>query len=262
MKIIKHALRYIKYIFNSKNHYSIHSPTIYNFISNVIYSKTPKIETKEIEKLRSKLYKTDSFINTKDYGAGSNINNNSKRKIKDIAKNSSKNSKYGNLLYRIVKFLEPSIIFELGTSFGISTCYLAKANPKATITTFEGCDESVKIANSNFSDLQLNNIKIIHGDFKDTLKKEFALQNNNIDLIFIDGNHDQNATIEYFELSLNHSHNKTIIIFDDINWSKGMEKAWKYITQSRKTTVTIDLFFIGIVFLDPKLSKEHFIIRF
>jgi hypothetical protein len=78
MKIIKHALGYIKYIFKSKNHYSIHSPTIYNFINNVIYSKTPKIETKDIEKLRSKLYQNGSFINIKDYGAGSNINNNSK----------------------------------------------------------------------------------------------------------------------------------------------------------------------------------------
>ena len=261
MKIIKHALRYIKYLFKSQNHYSIHSPTIYNFISNVIYSTTSKSETKEIEELRVQLYANESFINIKDYGAGSNINNNNKRKIKEIARNSSKNSKYGNLLYRIVKSLNPNTIFELGTSFGISTCYLAKGSPQATITTFEGCNESVKIASNNFAKLEFNNIKIIHGNFKDTLEKEFA-QNNNLDLIFIDGNHTENATIKYFELALNHSHNKTIIIFDDIHWSKGMENAWKHITRSKKTTVTIDLFFVGIVFLDPKLSKENFIIRF
>ena len=175
MKIIKHALRYIKYLFKSQNHYSIHSPTIYNFISNVIYSTTSKSETKEIEELRVQLYANESFINIKDYGAGSNINNNNKRKIKEIARNSSKNSKYGNLLYRIVKSLNPNTIFELGTSFGISTCYLAKGSPQATITTFEGCNESVKIASNNFAKLEFNNIKIIHGNFKDTLEKEFGL---------------------------------------------------------------------------------------
>ena len=58
------------------------------------------------------------------------------------------------------------------------------------------------------------------------------------------------------------SNNKTILVFDDIHWSGEMEQAWRYIKESKKTTVTIDLFFIGIVFLDKKLSKEDYIIRF
>jgi len=41
-----------------------------------------------------------------------------------------------------------------------------------------------------------------------------------------------------------------------------MEKAWSYIKKSENTRVTVDLFFIGLVFLDQKLSKENFIIRF
>ena len=261
MKILQITFRYIKYLFNSTNKYSLHSPYMYSFSANVIYKRTPKEETGEINNLRSKLYQNNQYITIKDFGEGSAINKKRKRKIKDIAKNSSKNSKYGELLFRLVQFSEPKSMIELGTSFGISTCYLAKGNPKANIKTFEGCPESAKIASDNFKELNISNINIIVGDFKNTLKDNFNL-NNKTELIFIDGNHNQNSTIEYFELSLKVSNTKTIIVFDDIHWSSGMEKAWEYIKKSDKITATIDLFFIGIVFLDPKLSKEDFIIRF
>ena len=81
-------------------------------------------------------------------------------------------------------------------------------------------------------------------------------------MVFIDGNHSEKATIKYFDESIKYSDQKTILIFDDIHWSSGMEKAWSHIKKSQNTIVTVDLFFIGLVFLDQKLSKENFIIRF
>ena len=59
-----------------------------------------------------------------------------------------------------------------------------------------------------------------------------------------------------------YSNNNTLFVFDDIHWSQGMENAWKSIKEHPKTTVTIDLFFIGIVFIKKELSKENFTIRF
>ena len=41
-----------------------------------------------------------------------------------------------------------------------------------------------------------------------------------------------------------------------------MENAWNHIKQHGKSTVTIDLFFVGIVFIKKELSKENFKIRF
>ena len=82
-----------------------------------------------------------------------------------------------------------------------------------------------------------------------------------LDFIFIDGNHQKEATISYFKKCLNYSNDKSIIVFDDIYWSKGMEDAWDYIKQHNRTTVTIDFFFLGVVFINNELSKEHFKIR-
>ena len=261
MEKIKIIIRYIKYLLTSKNHHAIHSPFVFDLVTNIIYKKTSTNKTTEIESLRISLCENNKLISVKDFGAGSNINKNKERKIKDIAKNSSKNKKFGELLYRIVKYFKPTEIFELGTSFGISTLYLSKANSNSNITTFEGCKESAKIAIENFKKLDCTNIDTIIGEFGEIFSKKLA-EKSNVNMVFIDGNHSENATIRYFEESIKYSDQKTILIFDDIHWSSGMEKAWDYIKKSQKTRVTVDLFFVGLVFLDQKLSKENFIIRF
>ena len=261
MEKIKIIIRYIKYLLTSKNHHAIHSPFVFDLVTNIIYKKTSTNKTTEIESLRMSLCENNKLISVKDFGAGSNINKNKERKIKDIAKNSSKNKKFGELLYRIVKHFKPTEIFELGTSFGISTLYLSKANSNSNITTFEGCKESAKIAIENFKKLDCTNIDTIVGEFGETFSKKLA-EKSNVNMVFIDGNHSEDATIRYFEESIKYSDQKTILIFDDIHWSSGMEKAWDYIKKSQKTRVTVDLFFVGLVFLDQKLSKENFIIRF
>ena len=48
-----------------------------------------------------------------------------------------------------------------------------------------------------------------------------------------------------------------IFFFDDI-WSKEMHDAWNNIVDHQKTTLTIDLFSIGVVFFNKNLSKENF----
>jgi len=261
MKSLLFIIRYIKYFLIAKNKHSAHGPFLYNFITTVLNNKSNDKNCKRIEQLRKKLCKTDQMIKITDFGAGSHINNAKKRKVKDIAKNSAKNAKFGQLLYQITKYYQPKNILELGTSLGISTLYLSKGNPNSIIYTFEGCPETAKIAKENFHKIEAENINVILGDFQNTLKNKLA-EITTLDLAFIDGNHQEVPTITYFEDCLKYSHNDTIFIFDDIHWSRGMEKAWEYIKSHEKTTLTVDLFYIGIVFVKSELSKENYIIQF
>jgi len=82
-------------------------------------------------------------------------------------------------------------------------------------------------------------------------------------LLFVDGNHRKEATLEYFNFFLSKAVNNSIFIFDDIHWSEGMEEAWKEIQSHEAVTLTIDLFFIGLVFFSKDfIVKQHFTIRF
>jgi len=261
MKVLQLILRYIKYLFRAKSKHSAQAPFLYELITQVIDKRTDDNSCKKIESLRKELCKQERIIKITDFGAGSTINNSKTRKVKDIAKNSSKNSKFGKLLYRIIRFYKPKNILELGTSLGISTSYLAKADADAQVFTFEGCPETAKIAEENFKKQNIKNTSITLGDFNLTLTKKLK-ETKTIDLAFIDGNHQEKQTIDYFEKCLKHANNNTIFIFDDIHWSDGMENAWNYIKAHPKTTLNIDLFFVGIVFIKLELSKENFTIRF
>jgi len=261
MKALQLIFRYIKYLFRAKSKHSAQAPFLYQLITKVIEKRTVDNSCKNIESLRKKLCKQGRTIKITDFGAGSTINNSKKRKVKDIATNSAKNEKFGKLLYRIIQFYKPKKILELGTSLGISTSYLAKAYASAQVFTFEGCPETAKIAQENFEKQDIKNISITLGDFNLTLTEKLK-EIKTIDFAFIDGNHQEKPTIDYFEKCLEYANNDTIFVFDDIHWSDGMENAWDYIKAHQSTKLTIDLFFVGIVFVKSELSKEDFTIRF
>ena len=135
---------------------------------------------------------------------------------------------------------------------------MSLGNPKGSVTTVEGCPETAKIANQQFEKFELNNIALKVSNFETELE---TLKHHDFDLIYIDGNHQKEATLNYFETLLNAVHNNSVIIFDDIYWSQPMTEAWEQIKQHPKVTVTIDTFFWGFVFFRKEQEKEHFIIR-
>ena len=81
-------------------------------------------------------------------------------------------------------------------------------------------------------------------------------------LVFIDGNHSKTATLKYADFFLSALPDGSIIVLDDINWSEGMRQAWKEIRGNKKSTLTVDLFRMGIVFIKHDFFKENYTIRF
>jgi predicted O-methyltransferase YrrM len=147
---------YIKYLFKAKDEYSLHSPFLFEFYTKVV--KTQKHNLRNgiaIENLRKQLLKDERTIQITDFGAGSKLNLSNNRKIKDIAKNSQKSAKLGHFLHRIIEFYNYRNIFDLGTSFGLTTAYLSSSSSDNQILSFEGCPETAKIAQENFDVLSL-----------------------------------------------------------------------------------------------------------
>jgi predicted O-methyltransferase YrrM len=249
------------YYFQAVTKYDVHPPFLYELITQVLNNKKSFPEYDRVEGLKSKLLKDQTKIKVEDYGAGSRVNRSNERSIAQIARNSSKTKKYGRLLFRLVKYSKPENILELGTSLGLSSAYMALASPDSKITTIEGSTEIAKSAQKNFDILDLQNIKLVTGQF-DQVLPDLLNKIPQLDLAFIDGNHQKEPTIRYFEHCLAKSVNDTILVFDDIHWSEGMEAAWKTIQQHPSVTLTVDLFFMGLVFLKKELTKQHFIIRY
>jgi predicted O-methyltransferase YrrM len=181
--------------------------------------------------------------------------------ISKVTQNSAIGRKHGELLFRLVCEFHPRTLIELGTSLGISTLYLATPNSQSKVFTIEGNAKHLAIAQNRFKISGLKNIVAIEGTFDEKLPQVLD-QISQLDFVYIDGNHQQQATIDYFNQCLTKSHNHTVMAFHDIHWSKGMEAAWKHICNHPRVTVSIDTFHLGLVFLRKECLKQHFVVRF
>lgn len=257
------GIKYTQYWLNAANSkgHGVHSPFLFNFIQSVLNDRRPYDCYRHIETLRRTLQTDERVLTIDDFGAGSRVIASRQRVVKDIARSSLKPRKFAQLLFRMVRYYQPATIVELGTSFGITSAYLASGNPNAKLLTMEGAKEVAAIAQENFERLQLSNIRLVQGNFDETLLP--ALQQlRRVDFAFIDGNHRYEPTVRYFNQLLLHAHEHSILILDDIHWSAEMEQAWSEVQQHPRVTMTIDLFFIGIVLLREEFKvKQHFAVR-
>jgi predicted O-methyltransferase YrrM len=255
------AKDYLLYRLKAKTRHGTHSPFVYRLVDKVIYDFSAKKVYPEVEKIREGFLADDRVITITDLGAGSHVNNDRQKRISSIAANALKPTKLAQLLYRLVADLQPGNIIELGTCLGITTIYLQKAAPSAKVYTLEGCPETAGIAKESFNSAGFNNIELTTGNFDNTLPGVIAGLDK-LDFVFVDGNHQKQATLNYFEWCLPKVHDGTLLIFDDIYWSEGMKEAWTQIKAHPKVTVTIDLFWIGLVYFKTDQAKEDFVIKF
>ena len=240
----------------------MHSPFVFDFIRHVLNNENGYKPPPQLEALRKQLLRDNSTIAIEDFGAGSRVENATEKTIRRIAKTAVKPKKWSRFLFRLVQHYKPQTIIELGTSLGLSTAYMAAANPAATIITVEGSPQIRKQAVKSFASLDMGFIKSLTGHFDAVLPQVLA-QVETVDLAYIDGNHRLHPTLDYFEQLLQKRSDSSIFIFDDIHWSAEMEKAWQTIQQHAAVRYTVDLFFMGIVFFRPEFKvKQHFAIRF
>ncbi|WP_248723513.1 O-methyltransferase [Seonamhaeicola sp. ML3] len=249
-------IQYFKFLLKSTNQHGVHSPFIYDLITKCFYEKTDYPEYKDIQNYKSTLKNNDAIISVEDLGPGSRKTKTHQRKVSQIAKISGTNLSRSKLLFRLSKYFKPNQVLELGTSLGIATHAVHLGTPNCNILSIEGCPNISKFTCNRLKPLK--NITIENANFSEVLPN---LSKHTFDLIFFDGNHQKEATLNYFETLLPTAHNNSVFIFDDIYWSKGMTEAWETIKKHPKVSVTIDTFNWGFVFFRNEQAKEDFVIR-
>jgi predicted O-methyltransferase YrrM len=223
----------------------------------------------KIEKARRGLCRSTERLVVPDYGAGSPSEAVRGQLREDVpivtenvgqaCRNYSKSREWATLLFQLVRHLKPSNCIELGTCLGISACYQTAAlelNGKGRFTTLEGALAFAHIARHNLEALGLaDRASVVVGRFQDNLYS--VLQRDKVDYAFIDGHHNEQAAIGYYQRLLPHLANSALIIFDDICWSPGMRRAWKNIRQHTRVDISIDLDSVGLCLMGAGEKGHH-----
>ncbi len=251
-------IAYIRFLFSATNQHSVHSPFIFDFVTKCLYDKKEYEAYSQLSDYRNALKRNNEDLEITDFGSGSRVFKSNTRTVKAIAKNSGTPLKRTKLFYRLTQYFKPKNTLELGTSLGIATQAMALGYLKNQITSIEGCPNVSSHTKLQLKDFKVENAKVETGEFKNLIPQ---LEKENFDLVFFDGHHSEEATIQYFTMLLPKASNNSLFIFDDIYWSKGMTKAWEHIKSHESVTVTVDTFYLGFVFFRKEQAKEHFKIR-
>ena len=260
---------YIKFLWNSKNEHGVHSPFVFDLVTKCFYDKSKYPEYEVLDDYRFNLLEERQIIEVFNFGGGTRSLKSNKRKISDIAKNTDINRSKTKLLFRIVRYFQPSEILEIGTSLGLATHALSLASEFDTkIISVEECPEILKYTNRNFLNYfsfdKLDTINFVNPVFSTFLKKyqlETITKNCEWKLIYFNKSKSKKSTLDYFELLLPTVTNYSVWIINDIHKSKENENTWDIIKKHPKVKVTIDTFQFGMVFFRAEQEKEHFVIR-
>lgn len=237
----------------------MHSPFVYDLMAHVLEKKNTETELVLIQSMRHQLRREkDIKLTFEPIGA---IAKPSIKSMAAIEKKLSIPHRYGSRLFHCVQRYNYRTIVEIGTCIGIGAIYLAKANQQATVYTLEGNPDCYRKAAELFAQNNITNIDIVPGLFEESLP--LLLQKiNKIDMVVIDGNHQYESTIRYFNQLLPHLHQDSLVVLDDIYWSKDMNRAWKEICAHNSVTLSLDFYRNGFLFFKKnRLEKENFLIQ-
>ena len=205
-----------------------------------------------IEDLRAELAGSTAEVEVVDYGARTpelslskqemDRGTAEKRVVGQICRVAANRRPTALLLFRLIREFRPERRLQLGTSLGISAAYQAaalEANGRGHLVTLEGASALAQIARDNLQRIGLDHrVEVVSGRFVDTLEKSLE-SSGGVDYAFIDGRHDGDATLEYFEQLARRMGTPGVFVFDDIGWSSSsMRRAWASIVTDSRVTAT------------------------
>ena len=209
-----------------------------------------------IERRRGELLASDWLIPFPEHGAGTLWPGavSGMRRVDDLTRAACKPRRWAEVLFHLVRMLRPNVAIELGTCVGMSGAYQAaalKRNGVGMLLTFEGAEAAARIADEGFQALGLQaHVRVIVGRFADTLPGRLE-GIAPIAYAFIDGHHEEQATLAYYAMLVPHLAPRALIVFDDIRWSPGMTRAWRTIADDGGSTVSVDCGSVGLALRDP-----------
>jgi len=257
-RILKY-LQHLSHLRHRRGH-GIHSPHVFEFVNGVLFNGKGWKVQEEVSWVH-RVMKKDCSLIPREEPPGMKGDEDDTRSVSSFVKRASVSPKYGALLYRIARWMEPQAVVELGSGLGISTAYLRAGAPECLFHAVEGGRIRALLAAQVVYRSKLTEVHMHRGDIGEELPHILEEVPGSM-LAFVDGNHHYKPTVDYVEQLLKKADGDGIIIMDDIYWSRGMYRAWQELRERPEVRVSVDLYHMGILLLRKDLHKMHFKIKF
>lgn len=237
--------------------YGVHSPFVFNLITKVIEEKCSYYSFYDIELLRRELYYREDKLPCPDRSHPGRMKY---RQIGEIVYCEAIKPSHGKLLFRLANYFKSQRILQIGPNVGISTLYLTSYAKEVRCIALENVPQFAEIARQVFERAG-KHIDLRVGSYASLLPQ--ALRDlGEVDLVYFNTLYEQQHTEALFESCLPYVGDWTLFVFEGIKSSQRMRAFWDAVCARPEVTVTIDLYTMGIVFFNPKLHKQNYIVYF
>lgn len=208
--------------------------------------------------LRDYIAQNHQLIPQSEFGAGSQVLKPGEIKVSELGSSAAVDARNGQLLFKLVNFLQPKILLEMGTSLGVSSVYQAAAAQEGRFLTIEGSPAIAQLAKKHLEGLKYKNIETFHGSFDEQLPKILPTLPH-LDYVYLDGDHRLEPTLRYFEYCLPYLRKTSAFVVADIYWSSEMMQAWQKLRAHPKVTASVDFYDFGVLlFRKTEAAQAHF----
>ena len=211
--------------FRKRCGYGVHSPSDFYLITFVVYEKLPYYAYAPLKELRGQVQQLSHY-----------------------------REKVDKLLFRLVNHLRPSLLLEVGTGSGLSTCYMASGNQQMDVLTADlPCNPTVMKMIEAYPRVAYKEIGC------EELATEWEKKKDSKVMVHIA--HTPHYK-EAYEALLPLVDERTCFVIGSPYANKEKKKWWKEVIADPRTGVTFDMYDIGLIFFDKKRIKEHRVVNF
>jgi hypothetical protein len=241
-----HVTKIYRMLFCRKG-YGVHSPFVFDLITNVIEEMMIFYAYHDIAQIRLQLLQKDKPIHYRD----------KKLAVKKVLRQYGISKKEGEFLFRMANHYKPHSILSVGSSMGLAPLCLSRYNSTVQCVTLEEEQDLAEIA-THFLNKEKNPSLLIKTGAYEVTIPESIVQLQQIDCIFFGKDVEANNIITIFQQYLPFIHDNTFCVLAGIRSSSEKQHCWKQCCQLPCVTVAVDLFDMGILFFQPKLHKRTY----
>jgi predicted O-methyltransferase YrrM len=173
--------------------------------------------------------------------------------FRTLATSMSVTPQWGMFLHLCAESFKARVIVEMGACVGISSAYLASASTHPRFITLEGSSTLAPIAAETLASIS-SNAEVVTGRFEETLEpllQRLDREPAKIDLAFVDGHHDEAATLHYVDTLLPHLAENALVVLDDIHLYAEMWRAWQTVSALPRVATAVNVGRFGLLVIAP-----------
>jgi hypothetical protein len=218
---------YLRYLWQRKSEYKIHSPFVFDFMKKVLYDHG----------------------SNRDYDLMLRIS----RLLDKKPMRNRWRRKQSRFLYRIVHYLEPDSVVSFGSLSAMDTSALALGNLQTKVHLEQSTDFL-----DTMNSMGIVNVSLIQPAEFDS--ERFKQLNTGLVIFGFDAFGDDNW--DYLDDCLLHKTEDSVFLFEGIHRNRDIEEAWEQMKAREDVTLTMDIYSYGMVFFREGIEKQDFVLKY